>query len=259
MKILVTGHKGFIGKHMVNALKDDHKVSTYEWGEEYPKIKGLDWVIHMGAISSTAETNVEKIMEQNYDFSVDLYNDCRHYDVNFQFSSSASVYGAPSEFKESNPVDPRNAYAWSKYLFEHFVATHKQKSIVQLFRYFNVYGSGEEHKMGQASPHSTFAKQAKETGIIRVFENSEKYFRDFVPVETVVDMHKKFLRIDKSGLFNIGTGKPESFLDIANRIAKEYKADIQVIPMPERLKSSYQGYTCADLTLLNKTLEKHNV
>jgi ADP-L-glycero-D-manno-heptose 6-epimerase len=113
--------------------------------------------------------------------------------------------------------------------------------------------------MGQASPHSTFAKQAKETGIIRVFENSEKYFRDFVPVETVIDVHKKFLKIDESGTFNIGTGTPESFLDIANKIAKEYNAEIQIIPMPERLKSSYQQYTCADLTLLNKTLEKYNV
>ena len=91
------------------------------------------------------------------------------------------------------------------------------------------------------------------------FKRSEKHFRDFVPVETVIDVHKKFLKIDKSGTFNIGTGTPSSFLDVANKIAKEENADIQIIPMPERLKSGYQTYTCADLTLLNKTLEKYNV
>lgn len=65
MKILVTGHKGFIGSHMLTALQDEHKVDTYEWGDDYPKVKKYDWVIHLGAISSTTETNVEKIMEQN--------------------------------------------------------------------------------------------------------------------------------------------------------------------------------------------------
>jgi len=70
MKILVTGHKGFIGSNMVKALAPNHEISTYEWGDELPTIKGLDWVIHIGAISATTERNIEKIMEQNVDSSV---------------------------------------------------------------------------------------------------------------------------------------------------------------------------------------------
>jgi len=73
MKILVTGHKGFIGNHMLRALSD-HNTITFEWGEVFPKLDGVDTVMHIGAISSTTETNIEKIMTQNYDFSCELLN-----------------------------------------------------------------------------------------------------------------------------------------------------------------------------------------
>ena len=65
MKILITGYKGFIGQNMVNALRTDHELSVYEWGDPVPDFNGLDWVIHLGAISSTTETDVEKVMKQN--------------------------------------------------------------------------------------------------------------------------------------------------------------------------------------------------
>ena len=249
MKILLTGYKGFIGSHMLNALSD-HEVTTYEWNETLPSVKGHDWVIHMGANSSTTERNIEKIMFQNFDFSVWLLNECIENGVNLQYSSSASVYGMRSEnFREDQPVDPRNPYAWTKYLFERYVRNIDPKGIrIQGFRYFNVYGSGEDHKEGQASPHHTFTKQAKETGVIRLFENSENYKRDFVPVELVIDYHKKFFDVMESGVWNIGTGKPVSFEEVARNIAEKYGAKIEYIPMPEKLRDSYQAYTCADMT-----------
>ena len=105
MKILVTGHKGFIGSNMVKALATNHEISTYEWGDELPPIKGLDWVMHIGAISSTTERNIEKIMAQNVDSSVWFLQECAKHNVNLQYSSSASVYGQRQQFKETSPLD----------------------------------------------------------------------------------------------------------------------------------------------------------
>jgi len=254
MKILLTGYKGFIGSNMLNALRE-HNVTAFEWGETLPEIEGHDWVIHMGANSSTTERNIEKIMHQNVDFSVWLLNQCIKHGVDLQYSSSASVYGMRKEnFKEDQPVDPRNPYAWTKYLFERHVSNLEPKSLkgirIQGFRYFNVYGSNEDHKEGQASPYHTFAKQYRETGKIKLFENSENYLRDFVPVEKVCQTHMDFFEVKESGVWNVGTGNPKSFLDVALSIAP--KEAIEYIPMPEKLRDSYQSYTCADMS---KTLE----
>jgi ADP-L-glycero-D-manno-heptose 6-epimerase len=252
MKILLTGHKGFIGSYMLNALAD-HEVTTYDWSDGgRPSVMGYDWVVHLGGISSTTERDIDKILRQNTEFSIALYEECKTFGVNMQYASSASVYGLGIDFRESAPVDPRNPYAWSKYLFERYVEQNPTGSIVQGFRYFNVYslnGAGEEHKANQASPFYQFYQQSK-TGEIRVFEDSEDYKRDFVPVEEVIDIHLKFLNVKESGVFNIGSGKPMSFLDIANT----FNVKVVEIPMPEILKSSYQKYTCADMTKTRKTL-----
>lgn len=254
MKILITGYKGFIGQNAVKALKDTHELVLFEWGDLYPDLKGVDKVMHFGAISSTTERNVEKVMRQNYDFSVLLHNYCARENIHFQYSSSASVYGLNNSFAEDDPVDPRTPYAWSKYMFDKYVAEHPTGNIVQGFRYFNVYGPHEDHKGNQASPQHQFARQALETGYIKVFKNSENYFRDFVPVETVIDTHIKFFDITESGVWNVGTGTVKSFQEVAENIASLYNGRIEYIDMPEVLKSSYQTYTKADLTKLNRTL-----
>ena len=90
--------------------------------------------------------------------------------------------------------------------------------------------------------------------MIKVFEGSENYLRDFVPVNFVVGYHKAFLQSNKSGIFNIGTGKVTSFMQVAKEVAKKYDAKIVEIPMPENLKNSYQKYTCADMTKTYKTV-----
>ena len=248
MNILLTGYKGFIGSHMLTALESaGHNVSTYEWGEVLPGIIDQDWVIHIGAISSTTERDIDKVLRQNFDFSRQLYDVCKTFGVNFQYSSSASVYGLVSTFREDAPPDPRTPYAWSKYLFERYVQEHSGGNIVQGFRYFNVYGpEGEEHKGDQASPFSKFKKQAEETGRITVFEGSEQFQRDFIHVSKIVDTHLKFLNVGESGIWNVGTGKTMSFMDVA----KSFNVPIDIIPMPENIKDSYQKYTCADLTKL---------
>lgn len=258
MRVVLTGYKGFIGSNLLQRLQNEgYEVLTYEWGEEPSSLRYNDWVMHIGAISSTTETNVEKIMEQNYEYSCRLLRKCITYGAHFQFASSASLYGLREEFREDSPVDPRTPYAWSKYFFERYASKHFEymrdhDRCLQVFRYFNVYGSNEEHKGTQASPFHQFEKQAKETGIIKVFENSENYHRDFIHVDEVIDYHLAFMKTKESGIFNIGTGKTKSFLDVAHLTIQKYPATIQTIAMPDNLKHSYQKYTCADMT---KTLQ----
>jgi ADP-L-glycero-D-manno-heptose 6-epimerase len=253
MKILITGYKGFIGQNMTNALKDEHELSFYELGDPEPTFENLDWVVHLGAITSTTERNVEKVMKYNHDFSCIMLITCQQYGVNLQYASSASVYGLNTSFKETDPVDPRSPYAWSKYLFDRSVLSQQFNDIrVQGFRYFNVYGPHEDHKGDQASPYHKFEKQAKETGVIKLFKNSDLYSRDFVPVETVVDVHKTFFNVNESGIWNVGTGQVSSFLDVAQSIAMKYNAKIEYIPMPDNVKSQYQSYTRADVTKLRE-------
>lgn len=256
MNILLTGYKGFIGSHMLTALEAaGHNVSTFEWGEVAPSIMEQDWVIHMGAISSTTERDVDKVLRQNYDFTRQLYDACKTYGVKFQFASSASVYGLTSTFREDAPVDPRTPYAFSKYLVERYIRDHPMGATTQIFRYFNVYGpEGEDHKGDQASPYYKFTEQAKTTGRIKLFDNSKHYHRDFIHVSKIVDAHLKFLDIKQSGLWNLGTGKTKSFYDVALEIGTKYPSVIENIPMPTELEQSYQKYTCADTTELDKYL-----
>lgn len=254
MRILVTGHRGFIGSNLVKNLQEfySHEVFTYHWGDTWPTWD-LDWVIHLGAISSTTEGNVEKILTQNYEFTMELLHRCEENDVNIQYASSGSVYGLGRDFRETAPPDPRTPYAWTKYLVDRYVLSRDWPIRVQGFRYFNVYGPGEDHKP-QPSPFTIFRKQAKETGVIKVFEGSENVLRDFVPVETVIDIQKKFFDVEESGIWNIGTDTTRSFQSIAEEVAAETGATIETVPMPEKLKGSYQYFTQADLTKLKKTL-----
>lgn len=252
----MTGYKGFIGKNIIPTLAN-HSLTLFEWGEKLPTIQGLDWVIHLGAISSTTETDVEKVMSQNYDFSVWLLNECLINNVNLQYSSSASVYGKLKIFEEEGLCDPQSPYAWSKYMFDRHVIKQQllgkfSKNIVQGFRYFNVYGPHEDHKGTQASPYYKFEQQAKTTGVIKLFHNSDKYYRDFVPVKLVTDIHSKFLDVKESGIWNLGTGVSKSFQEVGDEIAEKFNAKIEYISMPDYIKNQYQPYTKANIDKLRK-------
>lgn len=259
MKILVTGHKGFIGSNLATHLVNQgHDVEGWEYiPNAIPDPSGYNTVIHLGAISSTTFTDVDQIMEQNFEFSMRMLQACDMMGVNLQYASSASVYGPYKEFSEESPLLPQSPYAWSKYLFDRFVKTHLEdfQIRVQGFRYFNVYGRGEGHKGNMMSPISKFTNQAIKTGVIKLFENSENYLRDFVSVDDICLLHEKMLTIDSPGIFNVGTGNAVSFQQVAEIIAKKYNAKIEYIPMPENLKGQYQDYTCADLTKLSKCVD----
>lgn len=259
MKILVTGYKGFIGKNLCNyLLRKGHEVEGYEYvPNTIPDPEPYNAVIHLGAISSTTETNVELIMEQNYEFTMRLAQACDQFGVKFQYASSASVYGPTDHFTEDGPLLPQSPYAWSKYLFDRFVnQIYNELNVnVQGFRYFNVYGPFEEDKGDQASPVSKFTKQAKENGVIKLFKNSDQYLRDFVCVEDICYVHEQMLAQDVSGIFNIGTGNPVSFEHIAKLIANKYNANIQYIDMPDNIAKQYQRFTKAKNDKIKKFVD----
>ena len=259
MRILVTGYQGFIGSNVASYLKaKGHDVEGFPWEiNKFPDAQQYDRIIHLGAISSTTERDVEKIMQHNYEYTMKLIEICDMMGTSLQYASSASVYGELTHFREDLELDPRSPYAWTKYLVDRFVTQHLNEFRVNIqgFRYFNVYGHGEEHKGDMMSPVSKFTKQAKDTGVIKVFENSDKFKRDFISVEDVAVMHEKMLDVDKSGIWNIGSGVATSFLQVAQVIANKYGAKIEEIPMPENIKAQYQKYTCADNDKLKETIE----
>jgi len=256
--ILVTGHKGFIGSHLYrHILNSGIKVRGFDWGDTL-NLDGVKTVMHLGGISSTTEKNVEKIMHQNYDFSVNLLETCIERGIDFQYSSSASLYGKNTLFAEDSPVDPQTPYAWSKYMFERYATRKEANILIQGFRYFNVWAeTGEGHKGNQCSPYFKFAKEARENNTITLFQNSENCKRDFIHVDQIVKYHLKFLEVRESGIWNLGTGIAKSFLDVANEVSKNYyNCEYKFIPMPENLKYSYQYYTCADMKKTESTLKK---
>lgn len=241
--IILTGYKGFIGKNFLKVLdkpiikidKDDVKSFIQDF-KEWDKV---DMVIHQGAISSTIETNINKIHFYNVEFTLDLFEKCIEYAIPVKYASSASVYG-----NLHGIFNPLNYYAISKLQIDYWVTDNIDKfSHIQGFRYFNVYGNGEEDKGDQASPVSKFTKQIKETGKLNLFEGSDKFFRDFICIDDLVSIvlnNKK-----PSGIYDLGTSNPVSFQSVAECVSKKYNGQIEYISFPSHLKGKYQDYTCA--------------
>jgi len=253
VRIFLTGYKGFIGQNMVEALSD-HDLVLYEPEDGEYTLEGIDRVLHLGAITNTTCTDWPALVRYNYQFSVDLINRCQNRRIPIQIASSASVYGKENiTFREDDVCHPANLYAESKRMVEQYADRISPKAPVQLFRYFNVYGRHEDHKGDQASPFHKFNQQAL-TGRIRVFKGSNYYHRDFISCEKVIELHQAFFDINESGVWNFGTGRTISFLEIAEEIAQKTGAVIEEIPMPKSLQSSYQKYTKADLSKLTETL-----
>lgn len=260
MKILITGYRGFIGRNMYDwlAQEPDWEVDGYDWDpDSWPDVKDYDWVIHLGAIADMTETDVDKVMLQNYDFSCWLFKECQRYGVNLQYASSSSVYGDTKDFSEYSACHPQTPYAWSKYLFDRWVFDQKPTIMVQGFRYFNVYGKWMHLRGRRANAIYKWRQQARKENIIEVWENAEHVYRDWTWVGDVCRLHIDFLKTVKgSGIWNVGSGLSHSFLDIAETIAEQENVELKLIPMPEEEKSRFRNKTCADLTKLKQTIGK---
>jgi len=242
--IILTGYKGFIGKSFCKVLDDDslYRVDqshAFHFLKDFDKWDQVKLIVHQGAISSTVETDVNKIHKFNIEFSIKLFEKAIEYQIPVKYASSASVYGTMEGI-----INPLNYYALSKITVDYWVQDHLNEfKSIQGFRYFNVYGEGEENKGDQASPIHKFTEQIKRTGKLKLFEGSEMFFRDFICVEDVVTI--VLSNTKKSGIYDLGTSNAISFKDVAECVAKCYNGKIEIIPFPKHLIGKYQEFTCA--------------
>ncbi len=290
--IIVTGAAGFIGSNIVKGLnaqgyKDVLIVDELSDGTKFTNMvdceildymdkdvflatikadaefsMSVEAIFHEGACSSTTEWDGRFMMENNYEFSKHVLHYCQNRKIPFIYASSAAVYGGGREFKEvlANEA-PLNVYGYSKYLFDQYVRRilpNSQSQIVGL-RYFNVYGPREQHKGSMASVAFHFNNQIKDQGYVKLFEGTEGYgdgeqLRDFVFVGDVVKVNLWFMQNPQvSGIYNLGTGRCQSFNDVANAVINWHqKGEISYIPFPDHLKGRYQSYTQADITALRE-------
>ena len=242
--IILTGYKGFIGKSFCKVLDDDslYRVDqshAFHFLKDFDKWDQVKLIVHQGAISSTVETDVDKIHKYNVEFSIRLFEKAIEYQIPVKYASSASVYGTMEGI-----INPLNYYALSKVTVDYWVLDHiNEFKSIQGFRYFNVYGDGEDNKGDQASPIHKFTDQIKKTGKLKLFEGSEMFFRDFVCVEDLVAIVLSNRK--RSGIYDLGTSEPISFKDVAEYVAECYNGEIEFIPFPEHLIGKYQEFTCA--------------
>jgi len=287
--IVVTGGAGFIGSNLVRALnargrgdvvvvddlRDGHKfvnlvardIADYFDRDEFLERLETDAVarpeaiFHQGACAVTTEWDGRYMLENNYRYSVRLYEYCVANNVPLIYASSASVYGASKTFKEDDRAAerPLNVYGYSKLLFDQYVRRHAARALAQVagLRYFNVYGPGEAHKGSMASVAFHLRRQVVEQGEARLFEGSGGYAageqrRDFVYVGDVASVNLWLLDHPRvSGIFNVGTGASASFNDVARAIiAGLGKGTVRYIPFPAELAASYQSFTEADISAL---------
>lgn len=260
MRILVTGHEGFIGRNMTTWMhqEDGWEIDGWEWDpNDFPDVREYDWVVHLGAIADMTDNDVEKVLKQNFDFSQKLFEACNNEGVNLQYASSSSVYGNTKDFSEYAPCHPQTPYAWSKYLFDRWVFNQPLNIYVQGFRYFNVYGKWMHLRGNRANAIHKWRQQARKEGKITVWETAEHVHRDWTWVGDVCRLHIDFIKtVNGSGIWNVGSGLPHSFLDIAEEIAEQEGVELEVVPVPEEEKDRMRIRTCADLTKLKGTVGK---
>ena len=235
----------------------------------------IDAVLHQGACSDTMQSDGRYMMQNNYEYSKTLLEWCQIEEIPLLYASSAAVYGAGNAFREERRCEsPLNIYGYSKFLFDQLVRSRLSGLSAQVagFRYFNVYGPNETHKGRMASVAFHATNQFIDTGKVKLFEGSGGYasgeqLRDFVHVDDIVRVNLHFLeRRELSGIYNCGTGRAQSFNDVARAVVNGVRASrgepplslaelvaqgaIEYIPFPAALRGKYQSYTQADLAQL---------
>ena len=293
--IVVTGGTGFIGSNLVAGLEDrgetdlvicdrlrqadkcrnisKRELAALVLPEQLPEFlernsARIRAIFHMGAISSTTETDVDLIVETNVHLSADLWRWCAYHGVPFIYASSAATYGDGSiGFDDEGSVEglarlrPMNPYGWSKQLFDRMVARWVDEGAPTPpqwvgLKFFNVYGPNEYHKGSMQSLVSkTFSVAAAGNPVTLFRSHDPKYpdggqMRDFVYVQDCVAVMLWLLdHPDTSGLFNLGTGQARTFLDLIGSMfaALEMKPAFNWVDTPAEIRDRYQYFTQAEM------------
>jgi ADP-L-glycero-D-manno-heptose 6-epimerase len=302
MKIIVTGAAGFIGANNVRRLNDrgetdilavdnltladkfrnlvDCEIADYLDKTEFIDLvrRGAlakpEVVFHQGACSDTMESDGRYMLENNYRYTLALFEWCQAERVPFIYASSAATYGLTQTFSEDRANEkPLNVYGYSKFLFDQVLRRRMATLTAPVIglRYFNVYGPRESHKGRMASVAFHHFNQFRAEGRVKLFEGSHGYAngeqrRDFIHVDDVVAVNLFFWDKPTSGIYNLGTGRAQNFNDVALTVVNALRATkneqaltlpqavrmnlIEYIPFPEALRGKYQAFTQADVTRL---------
>lgn len=289
--IIVTGGAGFIGSNLVKAFNErgrediiivDHlahnkgkkknlhglRYKRYFERDEFLKqvqrgiTDSIDIMIHLGARTDTTEKDKEFMLMNNTGYSKKLYMFCLRNHCRFIYASSGATYGDGSRgySDKERKLSPLNYYGLSKYLFDEWVLDQKQRPPQWAgLKFFNVYGPNEYHKGFMASVVYHGFNEIRKRGYMRLFKSYRIDYkdgeqkRDFIYVKDAVKIILFFVdNKNISGIFNVGTGKARTFLDLANALfaALDKEHRIRFIDMPEVIKKRYQYFTQADMKSL---------
>jgi ADP-L-glycero-D-manno-heptose 6-epimerase len=219
-------------------------------------------VFHMGACSSTTETDAGYLMRNNYQYTKNVARWATEQGVRLVYASSAATYGALerdlSDESDLDALRPLNMYAYSKARFDLYARDSGLLDRITGLKYFNVFGPNENHKGEMRSIASKAFHQIRETGTVRLFKSERPDYqdgeqrRDFLYVKDAAAMTLHLAERDAYGIYNVGSGIAQTWLDLVRPLfrAMDEPENVEFVEMPAALRDKYQYYTCATIDRL---------